>query len=86
MRSPNLGTGTLGVEVLNVTLKGIWLYVAGQEYFLSYEDFAWFKNASIAQIHNVKLSNNHHLHWPSLDVDLELESLSDPGRYPLAYH
>lgn len=31
------------------------------------------------------LISESHLHWPDLDVDLELDSLSDLERYPLVY-
>ncbi|MFW0860307.1 MAG: DUF2442 domain-containing protein [Dehalococcoidia bacterium] len=42
-----------------------------------------FEDASIASILNVELPQPHHLYWPDLDVDLELESLDSPERYPL---
>jgi hypothetical protein len=49
------GTSILEVEVLNISIHGIWLYVNGKEYFLSYENYPWFKNAKIAEIHNAQL-------------------------------
>ena len=30
-----------------------------------------------------KLLHDHHLHWPELDVDLEIEVLEHPEQYPL---
>ena len=85
MKLQKPGINTSEVDVLNVTLSGIWLYVRGKEYFLSYESFPWFKNASISQIHNVELYHNHYLRWKKLDIDLELESLENLDRYPLSY-
>ena len=85
MKSLKLGTNTLDVEVLNITPKGIWLYVKGREYFLSYENFPWFKDAKLSQIHDVELNRERYLHWASLDVDLELESLEHLDQYPLKY-
>jgi hypothetical protein len=47
------------------------------------EVFLWFRNASIAQISRVELPSAHHLCWPELDVDLAVESITHPERYPL---
>jgi hypothetical protein len=74
-----------GVEILNISRAGIWLYVRSKEYFLPYENFPWFKEATVSEIYNVKLLHRHHLRWPNLDIDLELESLDHPERYPLKY-
>ena len=79
------GKNTLEVEILNISLDGVWLYAKGSEYFLSYKDFPWFKNATVAEIHNVRLLHSQHLCWEDLDVDLELDSLKDLDRYPLKY-
>jgi hypothetical protein len=32
---------------------------------------------------NVELPHPHHLYWPDLDVDLAMESIDHPERYPL---
>ena len=47
MKSENAGAGTSTVEVLNVSPHGFWLLVTDQEFFLSYEDFPWFRNATL---------------------------------------
>jgi hypothetical protein len=31
----------------------------------------------------VELPSDHHLYWPDLDVDLAVESLTHPERFPL---
>lgn len=72
------------VEVLNISKTGLWLYVDGQEYFLSHKQYPWFKDAKISEIYNVRFARSH-LHWPDLDVDLELDSLTSPEKYPLVY-
>lgn len=73
------------VEIQNVSKHGMWLYANGQEYFLSFKDYPWFKNASVSSLYNVKCLFGVHLYWPDIDVDLELESLSEPKEYPLVY-
>ncbi len=79
------GKSTSKVEVLNVSRNGLWLCVKPKEYFLSYKDFPWFKDAKISQIYNVTLHHGHHLRWKDMDVDLELQSLERPDLYPLKY-
>jgi len=50
-----------------------------------YKDYPWFKEAKISEVYNVQLLHGMHLHWPDLDVDLELEALQYPEKYPLSY-
>jgi len=85
MRSKIAGKSTSKVEVLNISNHGFWLFLKGREYFLSFEDFPWFKDAKLSSILNVKLLQPYHLYWPDLDVDLEIESIESPEKYPLIY-
>jgi len=77
------GRNTSIVSVENITPFGIWLYVAGKEFFLNYKAYPYLENKSIKDIHNVKLLHGFHLHWPSLDIDLEIDNLEHPEKYPL---
>ena len=83
MKSAVLGRNTSQVEVTNVSAHGFWLFIAEEELFLPFSEFPWFKEASIAQITRVELPSTHHLYWPELDVDLAVESIEHPGKYPL---
>ena len=85
MKLKTRGADISDVEVSGISPNGIWLFVQGREYFLSYADYPWFTNATVAQIHNVKLLHEMHLHWPDLDVDLELKTIASPDSYPLKY-
>ncbi len=85
MKSKMRGAAISAVEILNINVHGVWIYVRGREHFLSHEDYPWFKEATIRKIQNVRLLHGHHLHWPDLDVDLEVESLEKPEHYPLKY-
>ena len=71
------------VEILSVSPHGVWLMAEGTEYLLGYADYPWFRDATVREIFDVQLLHGHHLHWPSLDVDLHLESLAHPERFPL---
>jgi len=50
---------------------------------VSFKAFPWFIDASIRQISHVELPSAHHLYWPDLDIDLAVDSLTHPERYPL---
>jgi hypothetical protein len=86
MKSSVRGKNTSHVEIQNISQKGIWIFVKDREYFLPYKEYPWFKDAKVSEIHNIKISHGSHLQWPDLDVDLELESLKHPEKYPLIYH
>lgn len=85
MKSSIIGISTSVAEVLNISKHGIWLDVKGKEYFLSFKEFPWFKQANVAAVLNVKLLHGYHLYWPDLDVDLELGSIEYPEKYPHMY-
>ncbi len=87
MTSFNIGTTILApVEILNISRYGVWIAAKGHEYFLSYQDFPWFTQGTIAQIFHVELLHNTHLYWPDLDIDLTLDMLRKPENYPLVYN
>ncbi|MBF0104492.1 MAG: DUF2442 domain-containing protein [Deltaproteobacteria bacterium] len=82
MRSSKNGKHILA-SVENITPFGIWLFVDGKEYFLDYNEYPYFKDQTIKSIQNVSLHNGFHLCWPELDVDLEIDNLTHPEKYPL---
>jgi len=73
----------ISVSVENITPFGIWLFVKEKEYFLSYQDYPYFKDKTLNSIQNVQLLHEYHLYWPELDVDLEIDNLENPEKYPL---
>lgn len=70
-------------EVTHISKHGFWLLLEEKESFLSFENFPWFKDAPVCAILNVQLLNAHHVYWPDLDVDLAVESITHPERFPL---
>lgn len=81
--SPTLGKNTSAVEVTHVSQHGFWLLLGDDERFLPFEHFPWFRHATIAALQHVEWPQPHHLYWPELDVDLALESIEHPERFPL---
>ena len=85
MKLKTSGLNISEVEVLNISIHGIWVLVEGKEYFLSYQEYPWFQDARLSEIQDVQLLHRSHLYWPKLDVDLSLNSLEYPEKYPLTY-
>ena len=85
MKSAKPGKANSAVEVQHISAHGFWLFVepTAREYFLPFSEFPWFKQATIVDILAVELERDHILHWPKLDVDLDLCQLDEPKRYPL---
>lgn len=83
MRSGQLGNFISEVEVTNISKQGFWPLIAGREYFLPFEEFPWFRDVPVGKLLNVELPHPHHLYWPELDVDLAVESIEHPERFPL---
>ncbi|HXW53706.1 MAG TPA: DUF2442 domain-containing protein [Myxococcota bacterium] len=71
------------VEVVNLSPFGFWIYADNREFFLSFEKFPWFRQATIQQICNIVCEHKDHFHWPELDIDLDLDRIANPDRYPL---
>jgi hypothetical protein len=77
------GPATSEAEVTNISKHGFWLLVEGRELFLPFAEFPWFKQAPVEAILRLERPTPCHLYWPDLDVDLSLDSIEHPERYPL---
>ena len=83
MNSEPRGIGTSGVEITSISAQGVWLLAGDRELFMSYEAFPWFKDVPIGKILDVEEPAPGHFYWPELDVDLRVESIEHPERFPL---
>jgi hypothetical protein len=78
------GAAIFEIEVTNISPRGFWLLLGGvEELHLSFEDFPWFKTATIDELCEVQRPTENHLYWPKLDVDISVESIRDPAAFPL---
>ena len=82
MKSARPGEST-SAEVTNISKHGFWLMLGERELFISFGDFPWFRDASVADLCRVEWPHPHHLFWPSLEIDLAVESIEHPERFPL---
>lgn len=83
MKSAALGKRTSAAEVTNISSHGFWLLVADEELFVPFKEFSWFKDASVSEILKVEWPKPQHLYWPDLDVDVAVESIRHPEKFPL---
>jgi len=81
--SSNNNSQFTSVAVLMINSQGMMLSVQGQDYFVSYNRVPWLLDARVSSALNVRMSGPRAIEWPELDVDLEIDSLKHPERYPL---
>jgi len=77
------GTVISAPEVTHISKHGFWLLLDDEELFLPFEQFPWFRQATIDQITHVEAPSPQHLYWALLDVDLSVESIRHPELFPL---
>ena len=76
-------TGAKVVELTNVSSHCIWVMIDDEELALPFDQFPWFRDATIAQLSVIERPTPDHLHWPLLDVDLTVPSIRDPAAWLL---
>ncbi|MCE2504137.1 MAG: integron cassette protein [Chlorobi bacterium] len=77
------GKNTSAIEVTHISSDGIWLFAHHEEFFMSDEDFPWFKDRPVRAILNVEELSPERYHCPTIDIDLTREIIKNPGRFPL---
>jgi len=83
MSSKALGKNVSAVDITHISSNGVWILTGDKELFMSYVDFPWFKDVPVAKIINVEEPHSGHFYWPDLDVDLTVDAIEHPERYPL---
>jgi hypothetical protein len=84
MKSAKRGIVTSSaVEVASISAQGIRIVLDSERLLLPFDSFPWFREATIEQILHVEQSRPGHLRWPELDIDVDLDSVVHPERYPL---
>ncbi len=60
---------------------GIAILVNGKEYFLRYTDFPWFEYCNAVELRDMT-ADRWGVYWNTLGIDLSIESLEEPERFP----
>ena len=79
----NANSQNTSVSVLMINAQEIMLSVKGNDFFISYNRVPWLRDARISDVLNVRMCGHSAIEWEALGVDLEIESLKHPERYPL---
>lgn len=77
------GSSTSEAEITHISRHGLWLMLGDRELFMSFEHFPWFRTASVEAVQDVQWPHGRHLYWPQLDIDVAVESIEFPERFPL---
>lgn len=77
------GLDTLTAEVTHISRHGLWLLLDDEELLMPFEQFPWFRQATIEQLSHVERPTENHLYWPDLDIDLSVASIRSPAAFPL---
>lgn len=85
MSSSQLGKNTSEIAVTDISPDGVWVLINDEELFMPFNSFPWFKKATVEQILNVVAESPGAYHWPELDIDLGINSIRHPDKYPLVY-
>ena len=73
----------LEAEVTNISKHGFLVLLGDEELAVPFAEFPWFEKATVGQLTDVRRPTANHLYWPQLDVDLSVESIRNPGAFPL---
>ena len=76
------GITTSAVEVTNISRYGFLVLLDEEELLLSFEQFPWFRQATVGQITHVERPAPDHFYWPSLDVDRSVAAMRRPDDFP----
>lgn len=77
------GSNTSSIEVTHISSHGVWLLAHDKEFFMPYDEFPWFKDQPVKSIIHVEEQMSGHFYWPDIDIDLTVELIEHPERFPL---
>ena len=71
--------------IAELSEDGFWLVLDDRRIFVDFREFPWFRGRSREELQNVERPFSDELRWSELDVDLTVDSLLHPERYPLRF-
>ncbi|MGZ9221609.1 MAG: DUF2442 domain-containing protein [Anaerolineales bacterium] len=72
------------VQITSIEQDGFWLLTEEAEFFVPFERYPTFRKAKVEQIFHFEQDDDA-FYWPELDIDIELDALKHPERYPLIF-
>ena len=61
----------------------VWLLLGEQQLFIAFAQFPWFREFTLRELRSVRRPLPQHLRWPEFDIDLDVDTVEHPARYPL---
>ena len=71
-------------QITSIEQDGFWLLIEESEFFVAFERYPAFQRAKVEQIFNFEQDEDA-FYWPELDIDIELDALKHPEKYPLIF-
>ena len=71
-------------QITSIEQDGFWLLTEEGEFFVSFERYPAFRKAKVEQIFDFEQDEDA-FYWPELDIDIELDALKHPEKYPLIF-
>ena len=71
------------IRVTNVSADEFEVQIGDEKLVLHHADFPWFRDAPIEELRNVEMISIDHMRWPHLDIDLHVDSVRFPEKFPL---
>ncbi len=59
------------------------MLLGDEELLVLFDEFPWFMKATIEQLTKVEWPTADHLYLPELEIDLSVESIRNPEKFPL---
>jgi hypothetical protein len=84
MSGANISQSDVKSQITSIEKDGFWLLTREGEFLVSFERYPAFKTATIEQIFNFQ-EHFGDFRWEELDIDIELEALKHPEKYPLKF-
>lgn len=71
-------------QITSIEQDGFWLLTKEGEFFVRFERYTAFQKARVDQIFSFEQDDDT-FYWPELDIDIELDALKNPEKYPLIF-
>jgi len=70
-------------KVVSINPTGLVVQINEEEYQVPFSRVPWFWSAKVEDVFDVRMNGLDEIRWDKLDVDLDIESLKHPEKYPL---
>jgi len=71
------------LKVVSITPTHIVLHINAEEFLVPFTRVPWFHNAKVEDVFDVRMNGDDEIRWDKLDIDLAVDSLKHPEKYPL---